>query len=143
MVLFKENQASPDAIKLSLEEVALDADVVKRLISAGDAKCEEVEKILRWESEKRQLAVEKLQKRFLSNVAVEGIDLKTFQTNNVVRSFRTTSLPDSLQESLRAVHALIDAEDDARRRAGKLAALNKENKNGDFRFITGRIITIK
>ena len=133
MVLFKENQASPDAIKLSLEEVALDADVVKRLISAGDAKCEEVEKILRWESEKRQLAVEKLQKRFLSNVAVEGIDLKTFQTNNVVRSFRTTSLPDSLQESLRAVHALIDAEDDARRRAGKLAALNKENKNGDLK----------
>jgi hypothetical protein len=82
------------------------------------------------QSEKNQLAVEKLQARFLSTVAVEGIDLQTFRSNNTVRSFRTTALPDSLQESLRAVHALIDAEDDARRRAGKLALLNKEGKEG-------------
>ena len=129
MKIFRENQAAPEAVRLSLAECALDADVVKRLIAAGDAKCEEVEKIFRWESEKKQLAVEKLQNRFLSNVAVEGIELKTFQTSNVVRSFRVTALPDALQESLRAVHALIDAEDDARRRAGKLAQLNKD-KNG-------------
>jgi hypothetical protein len=33
--------------------------------------------------------------------------------------------------SLRAVHALIDAEDDARRRAGKLAELSKDGGGGD------------
>ena len=128
MVLFRANQAADPSVRLSSDECALDAAVVRRLVAAGDAKCEEVEKILRWESEKCQLAVEKLQSKFLSSIAVEGIELKTFQTNNVVRSFRTTTLSDSLQESLRAVHALIDAEDDARRRAGKLAELSKENE---------------
>jgi cilia- and flagella-associated protein 44 len=131
MKLFHENKNSPVEQRLNQEEVALDMSVVQRLVSAGDSKCEEVEKILRWESEKNQLAVEKLQEKFLSNVAVEGIELKTFRKKMTVRSFRTTALPDTLQESLRAVHALIDAEDDARRRAGKLALLNKEGKGNN------------
>jgi hypothetical protein len=98
MVLFRSNHDADTSVRLSSEECALDVSVVQRLVAAGDAKCEEVEKILRWESEKCQLAVEKLQSRFLSTIAVEGIELKTFRTNNTVRSFRTTTLSDSLQE---------------------------------------------
>lgn len=101
-----------------------------RLIAQGDAKCEEVEKVMRWESEKLQLAVEKLRKRFLSTIAVEGISMKTFKTGISVRSFRTETLPDSLQEALRAVHALIDAEEDARRRIA-IEQKNGSSKTGD------------
>jgi hypothetical protein len=49
MALFKENQAAPLNQRLSSEQCALDMSVVERLVSAGDAKCEEVEKIFRWE----------------------------------------------------------------------------------------------
>ena len=64
--------------------------------------------------------------------------MKTFKTGMVVRSFRTQTLPDSLQEALRAVHALIDAEEDARRRANQ-AIQNHQirevlNRNGECPF---------
>jgi hypothetical protein len=113
-----------------MNDMQLDPSVTSRLIAEGDAKCEEVEKIMRWESEKMQLAVEKLQTRFLSTVAVEGITMKTFKTGISVRSFRTQTLPDSLQEALRAVHALIDAEEDARRRASQEAGDDSSAKKG-------------
>ena len=124
--LVEENSRAIPGQQLTREEMQLDPKVAQRLIAEGDRKCEEVEKIMRFESEKKQLAVEKLQRMFLANVAVEGITMKTFRTNMKVRSFRVATLSDSLQESLRAVHALIDAEEDARKRAGKLQQLGKD-----------------
>ena len=75
------------------------------------------------------MLIDKLKKKYLSDIAVEGITLKAFKGKFSVDSFRLNHLSEGLQESLRAVHALIDAEEDARRRAGKGAILGATNSS--------------
>ena len=95
-------------------------------------KCEEVRKELEYDSTMKDMLIDKLKKKYLSEIAVEGITLKAFKGKFSVDSFRLNHLSEGLQESLRAVHALIDAEEDARRRAGRaiLGATNSSSMRG-------------
>merc|ERR1711871_211428 len=94
----------------------------------GDNLCSEVRKDLEYDQVMKSLLLEKLQKKYYSSIAVEGIVLKAFKEKFVVNSFRVDQLSDSLQETLRAVHALLDAEEDAKRRAAKGSGLG-DGKN--------------
>ena len=135
--LLEANKKEPESRQLNLEDLDIDPETTRRLVQEGNDKCEEVEKVMRFDSEKKKLAVLKMQQKFLANIAVEGISLKQFRGSISVDSFRTAQLSDSLQESLRAVHALIDAEEDARRRAGKAAMLGSK-KAGDAKGAAGK-----
>ncbi len=85
------------------------------LICLLKAKCtfqvEEARKELAWISEKKQIALDKLKKTFLDDVAVEHITLHALRSPYTVTSFRTKKLTQQQRESMDAVHALVAAED--------------------------------
>ena len=119
----ESNNEEEEGRRLSKDELVLDQSYKASLVDIGDAKCEEVKKELEYSSTMKDMLIDKMKSKYLSNIAVEGITLKAFEGKFSVDSFRINQLSEGLQESLRAVHALIDAEEDARRRAGKGAIL--------------------
>jgi cilia- and flagella-associated protein 44 len=113
------NNEEDPARQLSADDLVLDEQLKASLIAVGDNLCNEVRKEIEYDSTMKSMLLDKLQSKYYSTIAVEGIMLKAFKEKYLVDSFRVDQLSDSLQESLRAVHALLDAEEDAKRRAAK------------------------
>jgi WD40 repeat protein len=108
--LVEQNAAEIPERQLDSDAFMIEHDYFQKLIEEGEQECTEVRKELEYTSEKSELRLAKLKERFLDAVAVECIELSALKSQFSVRSFRCAHLSRELQESLRQVHAVIDAE---------------------------------
>lgn len=105
--LYKTNQAEIPGHQLSDEEFDVDIDYTSVLRCTGTRQCEEVQLEMEYDREKSIMAVAKLKKKFLENVAVELITVAAFKFDMKVQSFRCPLLSVDLQERLRMAHDVI------------------------------------
>jgi len=113
--MLKKNSILEPSQQLEREAFELDPKLRKQLEQEAEEKIAQVEKELAWVSEKHDLALKKLRKKFLDDLIVEHIRLKSFRTNTTVTCFRTPDLPPFLRESIQQVHEMIDTEEKNRR----------------------------
>ena len=77
----EQNNNEEEGSRLSREELILDKEYYDSLTLLGDKKCEEVRKELEYDSTMKDMLIDKLKKKYLSDIAVEGITLKAFKGN--------------------------------------------------------------
>jgi WD40 repeat protein len=123
--LVEQNAAEISERQLDSDAFMIEHDYFQKLIEEGEQECTEVRKELEYTSEKSELRLAKLKERFLDAVAVECVELGALKSQYSVRSFRCAHLSRELQESLRQVHAMIDAETLSRK-----AEADRDNANG-------------
>ena len=114
--LLAVNAADTPEQRLDREEFDIDPQLRESLVAEGRHRCEEVAKTHEWETLRTELQLKKLRDRFLEQVDVEGMELRSFKTGLGVSSFRTVQLSEALEESLKGVHAMIEADEETRRR---------------------------
>lgn len=113
--MIKKNSVLEPSQQLDRNAFELDPKLREQLEQDANDKIAQVERELAWVSEKHDIALKKLRKKFLDDLIVEHIRLKSFRTNTTVTCFRTPELPPFLREAIQQVHEMIDTEEKNRR----------------------------
>ncbi|DAZ98772.1 TPA: hypothetical protein N0F65_003988 [Lagenidium giganteum] len=90
--------------RLEEDEWEIDLDYGELLAKRGDEACDEVRKELAYATEKEELLLMKMRETYVSQLAVELITLKAFESGLSVQSFRTMKMPLVLQKRLSEIH---------------------------------------
>lgn len=113
--MLKKNSALETSQQLGRDAFELDPKLREQLEKDAQDKIAQVERELAWVSEKHDIALKKLRDKFLGDLIVEHIRLRSFRTNTTVTCFRTPELPPFLREAIQQVHEMIDTEEKNRR----------------------------
>ncbi|KAL3702172.1 hypothetical protein R1sor_020194 [Riccia sorocarpa] len=98
--LIKEMNERERNEKLPMEHFEVDPHVRIMLAEEEKREVEQAQKELQWDSEKRNVALQKLKAWYLDPVEVERIVLHAFKSGQVVSSFRTAKLSPEMQEAI-------------------------------------------
>eukprot|EP00741_Cyanophora_paradoxa_P024459 tig00022075_g23616.t1 len=118
--LVEANERAHPKERLSREELELDPDLRVMLEQEAAEKVKQARLELAWISEKKEIALRKLRKKFLDDIAVERIELLGFKNEHSVTSFRTPHLSATLKANMMMVHNLIRSEENARPRQSEI-----------------------
>ncbi|CAG5122902.1 unnamed protein product, partial [Candidula unifasciata] len=96
--IIERNENLPKHLQLSRKEFEIDKEIKQELQQQNEQKKELVRKQLAWESEKLQIALDKIKKRFKDDVECERIVVKAFLTPHEVSSFRSSKLSEEFHQ---------------------------------------------
>ncbi|KAL2620171.1 hypothetical protein R1flu_000376 [Riccia fluitans] len=99
-VLMKEMNERERNEKLPMEHFEIDPHVRIMLAEEEKREVDQAQKELQWDSEKRNVALQKLKAWYLDPLEVERIVLYAFMSGQVVSSFRTAKLSSEMQEAI-------------------------------------------
>ncbi|XP_067931339.1 cilia- and flagella-associated protein 44-like [Watersipora subatra] len=134
--LLEKNHELPVHLRLDSIEFEMDPEIKKELARQTQEKIDTVKKELAWDSEKQQIALDKLKMRFKAMVECERIVVKSFKSTYEVSTYRAAKLSDdfySLKAELeqRKETSMSKARSDLSRDPSLLNAARKDSASGD------------
>ncbi|KAF6034679.1 hypothetical protein EB796_007012 [Bugula neritina] len=134
--LLEKNHELPTHLRLNAVEFEMDPEIKKELARQTQDKIDTVQKELAWESEKQQIALDKLKMRFKAMIECERIVVKSFSTPYEVATYRAAILSDNfyvLKAELeqRRETAMSKARSDLSRDPSLINATRKDSAGGE------------
>ncbi|GFR82702.1 cilia- and flagella-associated protein 44-like [Elysia marginata] len=96
--ILEQNDNMPKHLQLSRQEFEMDREIKQELHQQTVEKIDLVRRELAWDSERLQISLEKLRKRFKDVVECERIVVRAFTTSHEVSSFRASKLSDDFYQ---------------------------------------------
>ena len=106
----KNGELAPSA-QLTEAEFDLDPELGAVLEAERQAKLDSADAEMAWDRERTQRHLEKLNKRYIDMMVVDGIELIGFRNEHSITSFKVTKLPAEMEETLTATIEEADAGD--------------------------------
>ncbi|XP_071957578.1 cilia- and flagella-associated protein 44-like isoform X2 [Antedon mediterranea] len=96
--LLESNADLPEHLQLERMEFEMDPEIKKDMERQTAQRIELVRKELAWESDKHQIALDKLKKRFKNELECERITVISIQSSHEVSTFRTSELSEDFYQ---------------------------------------------
>ncbi|XP_033126041.1 cilia- and flagella-associated protein 44-like [Anneissia japonica] len=96
--LLDTNSDLPEHLQLERKEFEMDPEIKKDMERQTAQRIELVRKELAWETEKHQISLDKLKKRFKDELECERITVISIQSSHEVSTFRTSELSEEFYE---------------------------------------------
>eukprot|EP00727_Mastigamoeba_balamuthi_P000638 m51a1_g10571 hypothetical protein (1663) ;mRNA; r:46287-52660 len=122
--LVRENEKQPPEERLTADEWRIDQDLEQRVEEETQQKLSEERRRSAYDSETKEVAKNKLLKRYVSGLEAEKVTVFAFASRHFVSTFGLAKLSSSLLAKIKLVHSIIDKEEENRR----LDAQDQSNK---------------
>ncbi|KAL7754355.1 hypothetical protein RI367_000336 [Sorochytrium milnesiophthora] len=130
--LLHDNSSAPEHEQLPRERFHIDQGLKQRIDRQTELRLEQQRNELMWYIERETLALQKLERRFLNDIATEILKVQAFTTNHCVMTFRTPKLAHKLR-----LLGLADSSLDPNDSLGKAGAASDKQKSSSANSASG------